>query len=150
MSQNYTPPKMSPMMKLVNPLARWMVERGIGPLGKQLLVLETRGRRSGKVYKTPLGGMDEGGHLYLVASRGPGTDWYRNALAAGTVTVTRSGRRSAMRGAAVTDPATKMTLMQAYNARFPQAQRQFVQAAGTSDPALLAERVGILRLTQET
>ncbi|MDQ2806528.1 MAG: nitroreductase family deazaflavin-dependent oxidoreductase [Chloroflexota bacterium] len=147
MSEPFTPPKMSSFMKNVaNPIARWMAERGIGPMGKQLLVLETRGRRSGKVYKTPLGPLDEGGALYLIASRGPRTDWYRNALAAGTVTVTRAGRRSAMRAAAVTDPAEKATLMQTYQARFPQVQRQFAQAAGSDDPAVIAERVGILCL----
>lgn len=147
MSQNHTPPKMSPIMKnIANPIVRWMAERGIGALGKQLLVLETRGRRSGKVYKTPLGPLDEGGALYLIASRGPATDWYRNALAAGTVTVTRAGRRSPMRVAAVTNPAEKATLMQTYQARFPQVQRQFAQAAGSTDPALIAARVGILRL----
>lgn len=146
MSQKAGPAKISPFMKIANRIPIFLTERGIGGLGKQLVVLETRGRRSGKVYKTPLGPLDEAGDLYLVAARGPATDWYRNALVAGTVTVTRAGRRSTMRAAAVTDPAEKATLMQTYQARFPQVRGQLTQSTGSSDPNVMAERVAILRL----
>ena len=146
MSQRPAPAKISPFMKIANRIPIFLTERGIGGLGKQLVVLETRGRRSGKVYKTPLGPLDEAGDLYLVAARGPATDWYRNALAADTVTITRNGRRSTYHAEALTAADHKRALVDTYLTRFPQVRGQLTQSTGSSDPTVMAERVAILRL----
>jgi deazaflavin-dependent oxidoreductase (nitroreductase family) len=115
-------------------------------MGQQLLVLETVGRRSGKTYKTPLGALGHDGGLYVIATRGPQTDWYQNALVAGRVQITRAGQRRPMRAVAVTDAGQKQALIAAYIARFPQVSGQLARSTGTDDAATQARRVEILRL----
>jgi deazaflavin-dependent oxidoreductase (nitroreductase family) len=140
------PPKIPPFMKFANRLAAWMAARGVGAMGKQLLVLETRGRRSGKIYKTPLGALEQDGGLYVIATRGPQTDWYQNARAADRVQVSRAGQRRPMRAVPVTAADQKQALIAAYIQRFPQVSAQLARATGTEDAAEQARRVEILRL----
>ena len=66
-------------------LGRW-AESWPG-VGGRMLVLEHRGRSSGRVYRTPLNFTPGPGSAYCVAAFGPEADWYRNALAATDVTV---------------------------------------------------------------
>lgn len=50
----------------------------------RILVLAHKGRRSGRVYRTPLNyapAPDRDDEVYCVAGFGPRTDWYRNLLA---------------------------------------------------------------------
>jgi len=67
--------------------------------GMPVLLLTTRGRRSGRPWTVPLTYFEDGGAVVLVASyagddRDPG--WYRNLLAHPEVEVTRGGHRQAM------------------------------------------------------
>ncbi|OBI60659.1 hypothetical protein A5706_17555 [Mycobacterium sp. E796] len=50
------------------------------------------GRRSGRVYQTPLGTNPYGDGFLLPLGYGPQTDWYRNLLAAGVGTLNWRGR----------------------------------------------------------
>ncbi len=50
------------------------------------------GRRSGRDYRTPILAFRSGTTLAAVMFYGTEADWVRNALAAGSVTVTRAGR----------------------------------------------------------
>jgi deazaflavin-dependent oxidoreductase (nitroreductase family) len=68
-----------------------LVRLGIG--FKHNYNLEVRGRKSGKVFSTPVNLLDLNGKLYLCASRGE-TQWVRNARAAGRVTLVRSSTRA--------------------------------------------------------
>lgn len=140
------PPKIPAFMKFANRLAAWMAARGVGAMGKQLLVLETKGRRSGRVYRTPLGALEQDGGLYVIATRGAHTDWYQNARAAGRVSVTRAGQRRPMHASIVTDAGLKKALIAAYIRRFPQVSAQLARATGTEDAAEQARRVEILLL----
>jgi deazaflavin-dependent oxidoreductase (nitroreductase family) len=54
-------------------------------------LLQVRGRKSGKIYSTPVDLLELHGKKFLVAPRGR-TQWVRNAEAAGEVTLKR-GRR---------------------------------------------------------
>jgi deazaflavin-dependent oxidoreductase (nitroreductase family) len=56
-------------------------------VGGRLFVLVHPGRRSGREYRTPLNYAEVDGDVYCLAGFGKGTDWYRNALAAGAVEV---------------------------------------------------------------
>lgn len=76
--------------RIINRVARGLVALGIGP--KQRYLLTVRGRKSGKVYSTPVALVERGGKRYLVAPYGE-MNWVRNARAAGSVTLTR-GKRS--------------------------------------------------------
>ena len=49
-------------------------------------LLQVRGRKSGKVYSTPIDLLEKNGKRFLVAPRGR-AQWVRNAEAAGEVTL---------------------------------------------------------------
>jgi deazaflavin-dependent oxidoreductase (nitroreductase family) len=63
---------------------------GIGRSHNRLL--EVRGRKTGKVFSTPVNVLEHDGRHYLVASRGE-TQWARNARAAGRVALKKGIRR---------------------------------------------------------
>lgn len=56
------------------------------------LVLVHRGRRSGRLYRTPVMGRLQAGQLRVPVLYGTGSDWVRNLLAAGEGQVVRAGR----------------------------------------------------------
>src|SRR6266853_537791 len=64
----------------------WLVGIGIAP--EPFYLLEVRGRKSGRVYSTPVDLLIHRGRRFLVAPRGH-TQWARNAKASGTVTLRR-------------------------------------------------------------
>ena len=55
-------------------------------------VIEHRGRRSGRLYRTPVVAFRRGDRLTFAATYGPGSDWVRNVVAGGG-TFERSGRK---------------------------------------------------------
>jgi deazaflavin-dependent oxidoreductase (nitroreductase family) len=55
-------------------------------------LLQVRGRKSGKIYSTPIDLLEFGGKRFLVAPRGR-TQWVRNAEAAGEVTLKKGSQR---------------------------------------------------------
>lgn len=91
---------------LVRPMLRSPFGRFVGnPVTGHLLLLRTRGRRTGLAREVPLGYVILDGSVYSVAGYGVGTPWYRNLLDNPTVQVVLPGRT--MRGIAepVTDDA---------------------------------------------
>jgi deazaflavin-dependent oxidoreductase (nitroreductase family) len=75
------------MNKAVGLLARW----GVGP--RYIHLLETRGRKTGKLYATPVNLLEWKGRWFLVGGRGH-TAWSKNAGSAGSV-ILRRGRKAA-------------------------------------------------------
>src|SRR5437899_12421674 len=73
---------------IFNRVFAWFVGVGLAPA--PFYVLEVRGRKSGRIYSTPVDVLLRGDRRYLVAPRGH-TQWVRNAKASGTVTL-RHGR----------------------------------------------------------
>jgi hypothetical protein len=61
-----------------------LVGLGLGP--KDYYLLEVRGRKSGRLYATPVSIVDYAGHRYVVAPRGT-TQWVRNARAVPSITL---------------------------------------------------------------
>jgi deazaflavin-dependent oxidoreductase (nitroreductase family) len=96
-------------------------------------VLEVSGRRSGRIFSTPVDLLEFDGHRYLVAPRGE-TNWVRNARAAGRAAL-RKGRvheEFRLREVAVGERAI---LLKAYLDRFATTvQRYFPVTRGA--PAL--------------
>src|SRR5271165_949564 len=74
--------------KIFNRVFGFLVGLGLGFSHNYLL--EVRGRKSGKLYSTPVDLLELDGKRYLVAPRGR-TQWVRNAEAAGEVTL-KKGR----------------------------------------------------------
>lgn len=105
-------------------LAGW----GLGP--KYVYLLQVRGRKSGRIYSTPVNVMDVGGKRYLIAPRGR-TQWVRNAEASGEIVLKRGAKRESCRLVEITgDP--KNALLKEYLERYVGAvQRYFPVKAGS-------------------
>ena len=76
--------------RVVNPLVLWSVERGIAPPG--YAVLETTGRKSGQVRRTPVGDGLDGDTFWIVAEHGRRAGYVRNIEADPRVRVKVRGR----------------------------------------------------------
>ena len=86
-------------------------------------LLEVRGRKSGKIYSTPINLLELGGKRFLVAPRGQ-TQWVRNAEAAGEVTLKKGSTRKKFRLRPVPD-ADKPEILKAYLDAFKREVQQY-------------------------
>lgn len=86
-------------------------------------LLEVRGRKSGKLYTTPVDLFAEGGKQYLVAPRGY-TQWVRNAEAAGEVRL-RKGRQTLDFQLHIVPVAERPPLLKEYLHRYQRFVQQF-------------------------
>ena len=81
--------RMSRATRLINSLFRILPRFGLGP--SYLHTLTVKGRKTGRLYSTPVDALELDGQRWLVAPYGP-TSWVANARAAGEVTLSRGGR----------------------------------------------------------
>jgi len=103
---------------------------GLGLALPHNYLLQVRGRKTGRVYSTPINLLELGGKRFLVAPRGR-TQWVRNAEAAGEVTLKRGFSRRAYRLRPIPE-GDKSELLQAYLDRFRMTvQRYFPVPAGS-------------------
>ena len=94
-------------------------------------LLQVRGRKSGKVYSTPIDLLEMNGKRFLVAPRGR-TQWVRNAEAAGEVTLKRGKLQQRFRLRVLSDEE-KPEVLKAYLDQFKrEVQSYFPVAAGSS------------------
>jgi deazaflavin-dependent oxidoreductase (nitroreductase family) len=121
--------------KIFNRVFGWLVGLGLGFSHNYLL--QVRGRKSGKLYSTPIDLLERGGTRYLVAPRGR-TQWVRNAEAAGVVTLKKGSHRQNFRLRPVTEQE-KLPLLKAYLDTFRrEVQRYFPVPAGSPPEAFLS------------
>ena len=93
-------------------------------------LLEVRGRKTGKLYSTPVDLLELNGKSYLVAPRGR-TQWVRNAESAGEITLKKGSTRRRCRLCAIPD-AEKPPVLKAYLDSFKrEVQRYFPVPAGS-------------------
>jgi len=124
----------SALARLFNKAFGVLVGWGLGP--RDTYLLEVKGRRTGRVYSTPVSVVEIGGAMFLVAPRGR-TQWARNVEAAPDVTLARGSRRQAYRVRAVPD-AEKAPALRAYLDRFRSVvQRYFPVPAGSPPEAFV-------------
>lgn len=86
--RNYEAP--SSFEKTFNRMLGVVAGLGLGPA--YVYLLQVKGRKSGKLYSTPVSLLELDGKQFLVAPRGR-TQWVRNAEAAGEITLKRRARR---------------------------------------------------------
>jgi len=98
-------------------LAGW----GIGP--SFMYQLQVRGRKSGKIFSTPVNLMEFGGKQILVAPRGR-TQWVRNAEAAGEVVLKRGSTRLRF-GLREIEDEGKAEILREYLGRYASAVQKF-------------------------
>jgi len=93
-------------------------------------LLQVKGRKSGKIYSTPVDLLELNGQRFLVAPRGR-TQWVRNAEAAGEITLKKGSFQRRFEIRAVPD-ADKPPILKAYLDGFKkEVQRYFPVAAGS-------------------
>src|SRR5438552_2543966 len=118
----------SPFDRVFNRLFGILV--GLGLALPHNYLLQVRGRKSGRLYSTPIDVLEHGGRRFLVAGRGE-TQWVRNARASGQVTLRKGMRGEACRLRALSD-AEKPEVLKAYLDRFKMTvQRYFPIPAGS-------------------
>lgn len=118
----------TPVERFFNRGMGFLVNIGLAPSHMQLL--EVRGRKSGKLYRTPVDLLELQGKRYLVAPRGR-TQWVLNAEVAGEVTLKRGSTRRLFHLRALND-VEKLPILQAYLDRFrKEVQRFFPLPAGS-------------------
>jgi deazaflavin-dependent oxidoreductase (nitroreductase family) len=114
--------------KIFNRIFGLLVGLGLGFSYNYLL--QVRGRKSGKLYSTPIDLLQYKGKRYLVAPRGR-TQWVRNAEAAGEVTLKKGSSRQKFRLRPLSD-GEKPEILKAYLDSFKrEVQQYFPVAAGS-------------------
>jgi deazaflavin-dependent oxidoreductase (nitroreductase family) len=114
--------------KIFNRTFGFLVGLGLGP--SHIYLLEVRGRKSGKLYSTPIDLLKLNGKIYLVAPRGR-TQWVRNAEAAGEVTLKKGSTRQKFHLRPIPE-AEKPPILKAYLDTFKrEVQRYFPIPAGS-------------------
>jgi deazaflavin-dependent oxidoreductase (nitroreductase family) len=114
-------------------------------------LLEVQGRKSGRIYTTPVNVLEYQGRRYLVAPRGY-THWVRNVLSNGEVTLVKGANREHISLRAI-DNETKAELLKLYLDRFKlTVQRYFPVPAGSAVEEFhpLAARYPVFELTSKS
>ena len=107
--------------RLFNGLIGACLRLGFGPA--HMWLLEVRGRKSGKLYSTPVDLLAVQDRLYLVAPRGR-TQWVRNLEASGEVTL-RRGTRAERYDARALPHVQKPEILKSYLDRFRREVQQW-------------------------
>jgi F420H(2)-dependent quinone reductase len=96
---------------------------GLGLAPKFIYLLEVRGRKSGKIYRSPVNLMEISGKQILVAPRGR-TQWVRNAEAANEIVLKRASFRQSFALLPIAD-ADKPPILKEYLDRYASAVKKF-------------------------
>jgi len=114
--------------RVFNRVFGFLVGHGLG--FKYNYLLQVRGRKSGKVYSTPVDLLEVGERKYLVAPRGR-TQWVRNAETAGEVTLKKGGSVQKFRLRAL-EGTEHLEILKSYLDQFrSEVQRYFPVPAGS-------------------
>lgn len=92
-----------------------MFRLGLGPffgnpLVGYMLVMKTIGRKSGKVYFTPVNYAIKNGNVYCISGGRKSSDWFRNLLANSEIEIILPGGAIFARAQEVSDPDERRTM----------------------------------------
>ena len=117
-----------PLERVFNRAFGALVSLGLGP--RDYYLLQVKGRKSGRVYGTPVSLVSLHGARFLVAPRGR-TQWVRNAEASNEIALKRGSNRRRFGLRALADP-DKPPVLVAYLERYRSVvQRYFPVPAGS-------------------
>src|ERR1700690_2322211 len=120
----------SAVERVFNRVFGFLVGLGLGFSYNYLL--QVRGRKSGKIYSTPIDLLQREGKKFLVAPRGR-TQWVRNAEAAGEVTLKKGSSRLKFRLRPIAD-ADKPEILKAYLDTFRREVQTYFPVPAGSPP----------------
>jgi hypothetical protein len=118
-ANKYQPP--SPFEALFNRTFGFLAGLGLAP--SFIYLLEVRGRKSGRIYRSPVNLMEIGGKRILVAPRGR-TQWVRNAEASNEIVLKRASYRQTFALKPIAD-AEKPPILKEYLDRYASAVKKF-------------------------
>jgi deazaflavin-dependent oxidoreductase (nitroreductase family) len=118
-SAEFRPP--SGMEAFFNRTMGFLAGLGIGPAF--IYLLQVRGRKSGRIFSTPVNLMEFRGRQVLVAPRGR-AQWVRNAEAAGEITLKRGSKRLRYGLRPIADEQ-KPEILKVYLDRYASAVKKF-------------------------
>jgi deazaflavin-dependent oxidoreductase (nitroreductase family) len=119
--------QLSAVARVFNALIGFLVSLGVGPA--YCHQLQVRGRKSGRIYTTPVNLIERDDKHWLVAPRGR-AQWTINAEAAGEIVLKRGSQRKTY-AIRVTAPEERPVLLKQYLDAFPsQVQSFFSVKAG--------------------
>ena len=138
--------RQSSVERLFNRLFGFLVRMGFGL--PHNFMLEVRGRKSGRIYSTPVNVLEYKGAKYLVAPRGY-TQWVRNVVANQSASLVKGSRRDEVALTAIADNE-KPEILKAYLDRYKRTvQRYFPIPAGSplTDFEPLVDRYPVFEIT---
>jgi deazaflavin-dependent oxidoreductase (nitroreductase family) len=115
--------------KFANRVFGFLVGLGLGP--QYIYLLQVRGRKTGRIYSSPVNLLEFEGRPYLVAPRGQ-TQWVRNAEATGEITLKKGKSRRSYRLRAIPDNG-KAEILKLYLERYASAVQRFFPVPDGSD-----------------
>lgn len=115
-----------PVLRVALRVPMWLWDRGLGrSLGRWMLLLEHRGRRSGRVHRTVLEvAARDAGRVYAASGFGARSDWFLNVRAHRRVMLETGGRRGPA-DARVLDDDERAALFERYAREHPLRRRAF-------------------------
>lgn len=127
--------RMNRATRLINSLFRILPRFGLGP--SYLHTLTVRGRKTGRLYSTPVDALEVDGQRWLVAPYGP-VSWVANARAAGEVTLSRGGRSRVFDVEEAT-PADAVRVLRNYITEIRVTRPYFDAGPSSTDDEIAAE-----------
>ena len=139
--------KESPIDRIFNRFFGFLVRLGIG--ARYNYLLETKGRKTGRTYTTPVNLTEIDGRRYLVAVRGE-TGWVRNARAAGSVLLRKGSARLTFKVREVAVNARPPILKEFLDRYASQVQRFYQMPKGSPVEAFreMAPRAPVFELQE--
>lgn len=121
--------------RLINSLFRTLTRLGLGASYRHILTVP--GRKTGRLYSTPVDIVDVDGERWLVAGYGPAS-WVRNVRAAGEVTLSR-GRESHQFDVEEAEAADAVPVLRKYMAEVRVTRPYFDATSESPDEEVAAE-----------
>jgi deazaflavin-dependent oxidoreductase (nitroreductase family) len=129
----------------LNSASAWLFSRGVLP--EFMVMLETRGRRTGRIHRNPMVVAKMAGDRYVVSMLGENVDWVRNVRAANGEAVLRYGpvEEISLREIPIDERAP---ILKAYLARAPGGRPHFDidRDAPVSDFECIAARYPVFQV----
>ncbi len=123
------------ILKLIHFPPRLAYVIGLGPLvGKIILLLTTRGRRTGKPRVTPLQYEEIDGRYYVTSALGGKADWVRNLKSNPQVKVQVKSRKFGGTAEIIEDPIQIADFLETRLSRHPRMVGAILKAEGISLP----------------
>src|SRR5262245_20457312 len=122
--------------RLINTVFRLMTRLGLGASYRHILTVP--GRKTGRLYSTPVDAIVVGGDRWLVAGYGP-AGWVRNARAAGEVTLSR-GATTKTFGIEEATAQAAIPVLRTYISQIKVTRRYFDAHPDSPDDVIAAEQ----------